>query len=467
MLYYPRLTPIEREKTVLSDFSGINKNNNAPVNSLFDAKNISSVSFPLLETRRGKKCVFNIPENEEITGIFCYDRFYITTNFEGRTKLYYGDDFSQVSEKFLSLEEEGVSSLFIRFNNNICLFNLKKTSGETNVVVASPTSLDFPSRYETAFFNDVTVFGNRVIGCRKKQIRACAELDISKWENQKDEEADLVNGPFLKNYEMKSEFTACTTFKNRAIFFNEDEMFEFSGRNNLQFTLTKIADVGCLNRHSLCEIDGRLYFLSKGGLMRYTGAFPERVSDKISLFPKKQNGKYSTALGGVNGKLYLKVTQDDQTAVYTFDTQSENFSKEDGDEVVCYASTSGKTFFADKKRVYELDCDSDDTESDADSFEWEMVSQQIHNDNYKTKGCVNIELCMHNSNASRVEVFASFDGGEFEMIGSCLFCGTKTICIPVLHRKMRNLQIKLRGRGEARIHYLCQTLSKKGDSKNQ
>ena len=462
MLYYPKLTKIEREKTVLSDFSGIDKNKNASVNSLFDAKNISCISFPLLETRKGRRCLFTAPSNEQITGIFCLDRCYVTTNFEGRTKLYYGDNFSSVTEKFLSLEDEIASSMLIRFNNKLNLFNINTGLGKATLLVASPTALDFPERYEAPIFNDVTVFGNRVVGCRKKQICACAELNVAKWQNEKDEEADLINGPFLKNYEMKSEFTACTTYKNRAIFFNEDEMFEFNGKNSSQFTLTKIADIGCLNRNCLCETDGKLYFLSKGGLMRYTGSFPERVSDKISLFPQKENEMFSSSIGGANGKLYLRITQNGKTVVYTFDTKNGNFSKEDSVLAVCYASSSGKTFFADKNCVYELDCEE---ESDAGCFDWEIVSQKIHNDNYKTRGCVNIELCMFNALPSRVEIFASFDEGEFEMIGASLFSGTKTICIPVLHRQMRNLQIKLRGTGEARIHYISQTLSKKGDKK--
>ncbi|MEE1279468.1 MAG: hypothetical protein UHH95_01385 [Oscillospiraceae bacterium] len=466
MLNLPTLSQITKSTFSISAFEGLDRRVGAGEKTLYHTKNMSVRDLPILSTRRGRKKLFTPQAGEKVTGIFCFDKAYMTTSYNGRTRFYYGDDFSSLTLAFTSEADELITSLMCVFDNRVCLFNLKTELGSKNTIHATPSTMSFASRYEVPDFVDVTVYAGRVIGCRRKQLRGCAYGDFSAWDSTAVYD-DPTERAYFKNCETKSNFTACTTYKNRAIFFTADEMYELYGNNPDQFNLVKIADVGCVSRFALCEVDGKLFFVSKEGVMKYTGTVPVMISDSLCDVPRADAGKYSAALCGSGRTLYVCYKGNEDSSFYTYNTEMGLWSKEDDFMGKSGASMFGRSFFASEDGVWELEKSySEDAENnDGASFDWEIVTQDIHHYRPVKKRSACIDFYLIQPRKTRVCVYAAYDGGDFELVRALLPHTNGAICIPLGNRDFQSIRIKICGSGEAQIHYLSRMFSLGGNIK--
>ncbi len=452
MLVFPKLNEIKQHSLTISEFKGLDRRPNAAFNSLSDTSGISSKYFPALTTRKGRRTVFSAPSGEKITGVFSFDKAYLTTSYAGRTRLYYGDDFSSLSRLYTANADDITSSMFCVFDGLVCLFNLKTADTSQNAMASSITAIDVPTRFSAPVFNDITIYKNRVFGCRRRQIRACADDNVYEWDYNKTPEI-IGNRAYFKSVEAKSEFVACTTYKEHALFFTENEVFELYGGDADSFNVYKIADLGCVNRFAVCEVGGVLYFLSKEGVVRYDGSSISLISDAI-CDSSADNSK--AVLGGGRGTLYVKIAGKKNECIYTYNAEKGLWAREGLFEGNCSAFYNGKVYFSDGYYVYKMDTSYEDEplDNDGNSFYWEAVTQDIHLDTPRKKLASKLNIYIKRAIAGRVEVAISYDNGEFQTLGSFFTEGGKTICIPLPNTKSENIKIKVYGWGEAQIDYI-------------
>ncbi len=452
MLVFPKLNEIKQHSLTINEFKGLDKRPNAAFNSLSDTSGISSKYFPALTTRRGRRIVFGAHEGEKITGLFSFDKAYLTVSCAGSTKLYYGDDFSSLSCIYTADSDDLESSMFCVFDGKLCLFNLKATDSSQNAMASSITAIDVPTRFSAPVFNDITAYKNRVFGCRRKQIRACAADDVYEWDYSK---IPGVAGDraYFKSVEAKSDFIACTTYKNHALFFTENEVFELYGNDADSFDVYKIADFGCVNRFAVCEVGSVLYFLSKEGVVRYDGSNISLISDAIC---DSSTDDSKAVLSGGGSTLYVKIAGKKNECIYTYNVEKKLWARDGLFKGNCSAFYNGKVYFSDGYYVYKMDISYEDEPTDNDGiyFYWEAVTQDIHLDSPRKKLASKLNIYIKRAIAGRVEVAISYDNGGFETLGSFFTEGGKTICIPLPHTKSEKIKIKVYGWGEAQIDYI-------------
>ncbi len=452
MLVYPKLNEIKQHNLTISEFKGLDKRPNAPFCSLSEATGISSKYFPALTTRNGRCTVFSAPVGEQIMGIFAFDKAYLTTSYNGSTRLYYGDDFSSLSCIYTADADDISSSMFCVFDKKLCLFNLKTADSATNAMSSGITSIDMPTRFSAPVFKDITVHKNRVFGCRRSQIRACADDDVCNWDYNKTPEI-AGNRAFIKSVETKSEFTACVSYKNHVLFFTSDEIFELYGEDSDSYDVEKIADFGCVNRFAVCEVGGVVYFLSKQGVVRYDGNSISLISDAICDVSTDDT---KAALGGGGSTLYVKIAGKANQCTYTYDTQNKLWAREGIFRGINAAFYNGKTYFTDGSYVYKMDVSYNDEplENDGASFYWEAVTQDIHLDTPRKKLASKLNIYIKRAIAGRVEAAISYDNGGFQTLGTYFTEGGRTICIPLPRTHSEKIRIKVYGWGEAQIDYI-------------
>lgn len=440
MFSFPKLAPYTREEIELSQFKGLDKRINATANTLSSCKNISPDAFPVVCTREKRRKVF-LSQGEIITGIYFSDRAYMTTTTNGNTRLYYGNDFGSLKHGYTSEVDEKQTSLMCTFDGNICLFNLRTELGSQTMMAAPIAAIDHPTKIEAPTLTDVTVFASRIIGCRGQQIRACAQGNMLDWdyENESTPEADRA---VLKGYKLTSDFTACTTYQNKALFFTNDEMYEFHGKNSKQFELMKIANVGCVNRNSVCEVEGKLYFLSTEGVMCYSGGVPKCVSAPICDAPKKNSG----VLCAGASKVYACFEGKNGLATYSYCTQNSAWSIDDEMKLVSACSHNGKSYFATESIVLEVG--GDDALED---IEWELETASVYCAKEGLKKRAKLELCAEGGKLAKLEAYIKFDNGEYEMLCSSLFGGVKYFCLPIARESFSKYKIKLCGKGDFKL----------------
>ncbi len=440
MFNFPKLSPYKRDEIDLSRFLGLDKRINAKQNTLSFCKNISPDAFPMVCTRDKRKGVFK-SKNEKITGIYYSDRAYVTTTQNGNTRLYYGDNFNNLTLGYTSVEGEKQTSLMCTFDGKICLFNLRTELGSQTILTAPVTTLDYPTKIAAPTFTDVTVFANRIIGCRNQQIRACAASNILDWdyENQNTLETDRA---VAKGYKLTSNFTACTTFQNKALFFTKDEMYEFHGKNSKQFELMKIANIGCVNRNSLCEMEGKLFFLSAEGVMCYSGSVPQNISSPICDAPKGDSGILCAAAS----KIHVGFEGKNGFSIYAYSTQSGAWSREDDLRVISACSHNGKSYFATESEIFEINGDGASEE-----IEWQIETGDIYCACENIKKKTRLELCAEGGKLAKLEAYVKFDNNEYEMLCTSLFGGVKYFCLPIARESFSKYKIKLCGKGDFKL----------------
>ncbi len=445
MFNFPQLKKLKRESRDFSGFLGLDKRVNAPYNTLSYSKNISAANFPVVSTRGDRKKIFWLLENEVITGICFLDRAYITTAYNGGTRLYYGDNFYDMTLGYTSIEGEKQTSLICSFNGKVCIFNLKSGGTEPTLLVSSVTTFDFPTRVAAPNFTDVTVFANRVIGCRKQQIRACAEGEIVDWDYNS-QAVDEKQRAYLKNFKLSSDFTACVNFKNRAIFFTRDEMFELHGKNTQQFELMKIANVGCVNRESVCEVDGKLYFNSIEGVMCYSGNMPQNISAELCDVSVFDGIGYDSVMSAAADKVYCAFSGIGGYSLYCYNTVNKKWSREDDLRLVSACGYGGKNFIATQKEVYETENSGTNEE-----IEWQIETQDIYCASNMLKRRTRLELCAEGGKLAKLEAYIKFDNDEWEMLCASLYSGIKYFCLPISREDFSKYKIKLKGKGKTKL----------------
>ena len=456
MLVFPQLSQVKKQAFTISAFEGLDRRVGAGENTLLHTENMSAGNLPVLSTRKGRKKLFTSETGEKITGIYGLDMAYMTTEFEGHTRLYAGKDFSSLECVFTSSDDELVSSLLCKFGTRVCVFNLKTSADDGSMVGVILTAPTNPTRFPAPTMNDVMVYANRIVGCRKNQIRACAEGDVNNWDYREQGE-DPTLAAYYSKHELKSDFTACTTYKNHAIFFTSDEMFEFYGSDPTQFDLVKIADVGCINRKALCEVDGELYFVSKEGIMKYSGSVPVKVSDELCNIP---NGT-ETALSGAGRTLYVKFDGERECSLYSYNTEIRIWTREDDCAVVDLTNYVGHAYLATETELFKLAVDvcEDGENNDGAYFPWEFILQENHNYCPYKKRSVRLDFYLKQPFTNKISVYAAYDGGDFSLVQTVSNKKNGVVSVLMRPRAYDSIKIKVSGKGQADIHYLTHTFS--------
>lgn len=465
MFAFPQINERKKESSTISQFCGLDTRIGASVGCFKEQKNMSSMALPCLSTRLGRKKVFQ-REGEEIVAAFSFDKAYVLTVYNSVTRLYVGDDFSSLHLVFIANISEVASSLLHCFKRTVCIFNLKDVLTGTSLLTAPLASIDKPARTDAPDFTDVMTYAGRVVGCRKNQIRTCAYDNIYDWDYEADMK-DLTQRAYLKNIPINSDFTTCVTYKNHALFFTDNEMYELYGDNPLEFELVKIADIGCLNRQSICQCDGVLYFLSREGVYSYGGTAPIKISNKITLQPVQSENGFEAALGGAGGVLYASYLTEDGRKLYTYDVERKTWAQEDGIEVVDIVGEFGRTYLVTKDCIYKADCEfkNGDADNDGQNFPWEVVTAPIYANTKTLKRAVSIAAFVEQKHAGEVEVYISLDDGKFELVSRDFFVGCKEITISLGDKHYQKLVLKIKGKGEAKLHYISQSYVSGGDIK--
>lgn len=456
MLAFPELNKTTKQAFTISAFEGLDRRTSAGEKTLFHTENMSSQNLPVLSTRKGRKKLFTVEAGEKITGIYGLDKAYMTTEFEGHTRLYIGEDFSSLECIFTSNDDELVSSLLCKFGTKVCIFNLKTGIDDDTMAGVIPNAPANSTRYPAPTFNDVIVYADRIIGCRRNQIRACAYDDLFNWDHNKEGVEEEV-AAFYSSHELKSDFTACTTYKNRAVFLTSDEMFEFVGNDSTQFDIVKIADVGCINRRALCEVDGELYFVSKEGVMKYSGSLPVMVSDELCNIPRG----VEASLSGAGRTLYVKFDGERESSLYSYNTETRLWSREDSVAAVDLTNYVGHTYLATETELFKLDVDiSEDSENnDGADFSWQFTLQENHNYCPLKKRTSHLDFYINQPFPNKISVYAAFDGGDFTLMQTVIGKKNGIASVLIRPRAYDSIKIKICGKGQADIHYLTQTFS--------
>lgn len=313
-------------RTVKTSWAGLNRKTDYDSGELTDCKNISVKNLPTLEAERipaevaaGYEHPVSVHGFGDVLVVIYRDGGAIKLDYRKGTAVYH----ATVKASGATEDDEYPRSL-VRFN--------VYSSTDGNIVSSSYVRkvLIFPDKYsfdaeQTADFalsyltdefpalRWATVYQGRLWGVKDGKIFASGFNDYSNWELDTADES-LTNNAWVSatqsDVKADGEFSGIYTYDNHVLGFKKDFIHQTSNTKN-PFRLTDISAKGAISGLAICECSGILYYVSDDGLYSYSGGYPERISDKLSIVSFD-----GSILGAWDNVLYMYVPADD--FIYTY-----------------------------------------------------------------------------------------------------------------------------------------------------
>lgn len=185
---------------------------------------------------------------------------------------------------------------------------------------------------------NVCVWQNRLWGYDGEYLYACAKNNPYHWlltDQDIQNCGEIFEGedaPVCMTSATPGDFETITAWQDYLVLFKQDRVCKLFGSRAGQYTLSELSAVGVAHEEggSLCEVAGRLYYLSGHGVFSYDGGYP---MPSVNI----PDVKLSHTVGGSDGRCYYLCGQD-ETGMYTlyaYDPESQGWFTQENVAVKC------------------------------------------------------------------------------------------------------------------------------------
>ena len=292
---------------------------------------------------------------------------------------------------------------------------------------------------------------NRLWGCTENTIY-CSKLgDIFNW-NVYD---GLDTDSWTTDAGSAGKFTGCITFRGYPTFFKEDHIYKVYGSVPSNFEVLGSASLGLAegSDKSLAVAGETLFYLSRNGIMAYTGGLPQPMGEAFGT------GRYWDAAGGSDGLKYYVSMRDAAGGwgLYVFDTQRGTWLQEDESQMIGFARLRGNLYCLDADGQIWLPGDVPEVPEDASreaAVNWMVEFADFTEEDPNKKGISKLQLRLELEAGATAQVWIQYDSdGQWQPVSSALGEGTKqSYYLPVIPRRADHYRIKITGQGGCRIY---------------
>lgn len=252
--------------------------------------------------------------------------------------------------------------------------------------------------------DQICVNENRVWGYRGKTIYASKLGDFKNW--------NVFDGLASDSYAVEvlgeGELTGCVSYLGYPIFFKPEAIYKVFGNRPSNFEVTASASTGAVNNRTIAVANETLYYLSKVGVMAYTGGMPQPVSEVLGdIITASEDAqafsdtyKYMLWYGSTSELLVY----DPRRAVW-HRQKIEGW----GNDTISYAwkSYNGAAFVSSGNRLWARQS-AGTLETVNASVEFADIDLETFESKYP------VRLWLRMTNAAPVTIEVSYNGGAFE-----------------------------------------------------
>ncbi|MCL1819424.1 MAG: hypothetical protein FWG36_02065 [Oscillospiraceae bacterium] len=338
---------------------------------------------------------------------------------------------------------------------------------------------------------------NRLWGCAGSTIYSSKLGDIFNW-NVFD---GLDTDSYAADVGSAGIFTACVSFLGHPVFFKEENIYKVYGSFPSNFEVMGSASLGVAegSSRSLAISSEMLFYLSRAGVMVYSGGIPQPVGGALGL------ERFSGAVGGSDGlKYYISMavvgdavlsvpqtTGDGETRadndrpykLYVYDPQKRTWHTEDETNVKYFARSGGNLYFLnDEGEIWATkhppsvdgtlftkegtaplngdgvtrDAEDSVPYKDEGAVNWWAEFADFTDNDSNKKGISKIQIRMELDAGAKAEIFMKFDSrGRWESVAKISNRkGKKSYYLPIVPRRADHYRLKIQGVGGCRVYSL-------------
>ena len=295
---------------------------------------------------------------------------------------------------------------------------------------------------------------NRLWGCSDTTIYASKPGDIFNWNVYDGLESDSwAVEPGSAGF-----FTGCVSYRGYPIFFKESEICKVYGSVPSNFEVMSSASLGLAegSGQSLAVAGETLFYLSRSGLMAYTGGIPQPVGRAFG------RERMRNAVAGSDGlKYYVSmVGEDGKHGLYVFDTQLGQWFREDESEITHFAFWDGNLYgLSAKGHILILGSAGEMPEGCREEvrLEWFVEFADFTDGSADKKGVGKLQLRLALEQQAELRISIMYDSdGVWRLLRDIVGEDPKrSYLVPVIPRRCDHYRIRLEGTGECRIYSMA------------
>lgn len=252
--------------------------------------------------------------------------------------------------------------------------------------------------------------------------------------------------------------SGCISFRGFPTFFKEDNIYKVYGSVPSEFEVMGSASLGIPegSGNSLAIAGETLFFLSRNGVMAYTGGIPQLVSECFGT------DRFRDGVAGSDGlKYYISMRNDaGEWWLYVFDTQKGMWHKEDRMRITHFAKHDGNLYaLNDQGEIWMLgniqDAPEDAVSEEEVPFMVEFSDFTEEDPNKKGVGKLQIRIELEED--ASAQCWIQFDSsGNWLPIGQQMLGSVKqSHILPIAPTRCDHYRIRITGTGECRIFSLA------------
>lgn len=378
-----------------------------------------------------------------------------------------GENFSETQEDIY----DKLLNFFGENGENIITINklvddriiIKTNATNSEIISISPiilNNINFVVKTIIPNFDCVCEGNNRIWGCRYgldykgdfvNEIYCSALGDFSSWYSYEGASTDSytlslgVEGSFLK----------AVFYGGKPVFFKENAILTIYGDYPSNYQLNIINTKGVQNgsSESVVVTENGIFYKSNDGVYLYDGSAPVNIGANLG------NEKYHNAVAGANGYKYYISMKDksDNPNLFVFDYSNGFWVREDETKAKCFVNFYGDLLMLSGKdeKFYSIDS----AKPNEKDFEWFFETGTVGYSQAENKYIGRFNIRMSLGDNTRVDLWIQYDSsGHFEHLGSMKGVGLQSYNLPVVPHRCDHFNIKISGKGEAKIFSIAKML---------
>ncbi len=294
---------------------------------------------------------------------------------------------------------------------------------------------------------------NRLWGCTDNTIYASKLGDIFNW-NVYD---GLDTDAFAVDTGSAGIFTGCISYLGYPTFFKEDHIYKMYGSVPSNFEVMGSATLGLAAgcEKSLAIAGETLFYMSRSGMMAYTGGIPQSVGAAFGV------SRFKNAVAGSDGlKYYVSMEAiGSGWGLYVYDTQRGLWHQEDESRAAAFVRWAGNLYMLNDQGEIWIVGNPQDPPEDVTGeagFAWEAEFADFTDGSPNKKGISKIQIRLELEDGAWVQAWMQADsGGDWLNVGEAIADGEKrSYYLPIIPRRADHYRLKLTGEGGCRVYSL-------------
>ncbi len=294
---------------------------------------------------------------------------------------------------------------------------------------------------------------NRLWGCKDNTVYASKLGDPFNWNAFE----GLATDSFFVDVGSAGKFTGCIGYQGYPLFFKENMLHEVYGSKPSNFQVQDTGDLGVAegSSRSLAIAGEVLYYLSRAGMMAYSGGLPAQIGQGFG--PARFHG----AVAGSDGlKYYVSMADITSRHLFAFDTAKGIWHREDGLQVLDFGYV-GRNLYALSAdgKLWALGRPVDVAGTAETSVESLAEFGDFYNSSPDKKGVVKLQFRIDMEAGASIRLFINYDGGAWLPVRTLTATEKRSYYLPVPLKRVDHYRLKIEGTGMYQIYSLAREVS--------